>query len=120
MNFGDNHATSFRSSVNAKAAPLYGPYIAAKQGVEGLVRVLARELRGRNICVNAVAPAQKSYALPFRVRGRWSPQRVRKVLSMACPREVRDGLGLGSDPEALESGSQFRATTSRSPERFSK
>jgi hypothetical protein len=59
-------------------------------------------------------------AVSCRVRGRCSPQRVRKVVSMACPREVRDGLGIGSDPEALESGSQFRATTSRSPERLSK
>ncbi|MFI7815661.1 SDR family oxidoreductase, partial [Acinetobacter baumannii] len=34
----------------------YGPYIASKAGVEGLVHVLANELRGRNITVNAVAP----------------------------------------------------------------
>ena len=31
-------------------------HIASKAGVEGLVRVLANELRGRNITVNAVAP----------------------------------------------------------------
>jgi 3-oxoacyl-[acyl-carrier protein] reductase len=46
----------FSSSVIAKAFPTYGPYIAAKAGVEGLVHVLANELRGRNITVNAVAP----------------------------------------------------------------
>ncbi|WP_319410163.1 SDR family oxidoreductase [uncultured Desulfosarcina sp.] len=44
------------SSVIAKAFPTYGPYIASKAGVEGLVKVLANELRGRNISVNAVAP----------------------------------------------------------------
>ncbi len=44
------------SSVVAKAFPTYGAYIASKAGVEGLVRVLANELRGRNITVNAVAP----------------------------------------------------------------
>ena len=38
------------------AFPTYGPYIASKAGVEGLVRVLANEIRGRNITVNAVAP----------------------------------------------------------------
>jgi 3-oxoacyl-[acyl-carrier protein] reductase len=38
------------------AFPTYGPYIASKAGVEGLVRVLANELRGRDITVNAVAP----------------------------------------------------------------
>ena len=46
----------FSSSVIAMAFPTYGPYIASKAGVEGLVRVLANEIRGRNITVNAVAP----------------------------------------------------------------
>jgi 3-oxoacyl-[acyl-carrier protein] reductase len=44
------------TSVIAKAFPNYGPYIATKAGVEGLVKVLANELRGRNVSVNAVAP----------------------------------------------------------------
>ncbi|CAG2155699.1 3-oxoacyl-[acyl-carrier-protein] reductase FabG [Cupriavidus yeoncheonensis] len=44
------------TSVIARSFPGYGPYIASKAGVEGLVRVLANELRGRNITVNAVAP----------------------------------------------------------------
>ncbi len=47
---------AFSSSVIAKSFPSYGPYIASKAGVEGLVRVLANELRGRNVTVNAVAP----------------------------------------------------------------
>ena len=49
-------ASSLSSSVIAKAFPTYGPYIASKAGAEGLVRVLANELRGRNVTVNAVAP----------------------------------------------------------------
>lgn len=44
------------TSVIAKATPGYGPYIASKAAVEGLVHVLANELRGRSITVNAVAP----------------------------------------------------------------
>lgn len=47
---------AFSSSVLAKSFPTYGPYIASKAGVEGLVHVLANELRGKNITVNAVAP----------------------------------------------------------------
>ena len=44
------------TSVIAKSFPGYGPYIASKAGTEGLVHVLANELRGRGITVNAVAP----------------------------------------------------------------
>jgi len=44
------------TTVIAKSFPRYGPYIATKAGVEGLVHVLANELRGRSITVNAVAP----------------------------------------------------------------
>ena len=47
---------AFSSSVLARSFPTYGPYIASKAGVEGLVHVLANELRGRNVTVNAVAP----------------------------------------------------------------
>ncbi|HEV7521617.1 MAG TPA: SDR family oxidoreductase [Candidatus Angelobacter sp.] len=47
---------AFSSSVLAKSFPTYGAYIASKAGVEGMVHVLANELRGRNIAVNAVAP----------------------------------------------------------------
>ncbi len=46
----------FSSSVLAKSFPGYGAYCASKGGVEALVHVLANELRGRNITVNAVAP----------------------------------------------------------------
>lgn len=47
---------AFSTSVIVKAFPTYGPYIASKAGVEGLVHVLANELRGRRVTVNAVAP----------------------------------------------------------------
>lgn len=38
------------------AFPGYGPYAASKGAVETLTPVLARELRGRDITVNAIAP----------------------------------------------------------------
>jgi 3-oxoacyl-[acyl-carrier protein] reductase len=44
------------SSIVPRALPTDGAYVASKAGVEGLVHVLANEMRGRNITVNAVAP----------------------------------------------------------------
>jgi 3-oxoacyl-[acyl-carrier protein] reductase len=47
---------AFSSSVLARQVTNYGPYSASKAGVEALVHVLANELRGRKVSVNAVAP----------------------------------------------------------------
>ncbi|KAK0351530.1 hypothetical protein LTR94_024625, partial [Friedmanniomyces endolithicus] len=44
------------TSVIGLRLPTYGIYIATKAAVEGLTQVLAQELRGREIRVNAVAP----------------------------------------------------------------
>ena len=50
---------AFSSSVLAKSFPGYGSYCASKGGVEALVHVLANELRGRNITVNASHPGRQ-------------------------------------------------------------
>ncbi|MGW2964522.1 SDR family oxidoreductase [Streptomyces sp. NPDC001220] len=44
------------TSVVRTQLPGYGAYVASKAAVEGLTLILARELRGRDITVNAVAP----------------------------------------------------------------
>ncbi|MGB7193139.1 MAG: SDR family oxidoreductase [Collimonas pratensis] len=47
---------NFSSSVVGLLQPTYGVYAATKAGVEAMTSVLAKELRGKNITVNAVAP----------------------------------------------------------------
>ena len=47
---------NFSSSVVGLAFPGYSVYAATKGGVEAMTLVLARELRGRDVTVNVVAP----------------------------------------------------------------
>lgn len=47
---------NFSSSVVGLAFPSYGAYAASKGAVEALTLILARELRGRDVTVNVVAP----------------------------------------------------------------
>lgn len=47
---------TFSTSVVGLAFPTYGPYAASKGAIEALTLILARELRGRDVTVNAVAP----------------------------------------------------------------
>ena len=47
---------SFSSSVVGLYQPTYGIYAATKAGVEALTHIFAKEMRGRQITVNAVAP----------------------------------------------------------------
>jgi len=47
---------NFSSSVVGLLMPGYAAYAATKAGVEAMTAIFAKELRGRNVTVNAVAP----------------------------------------------------------------
>jgi 3-oxoacyl-[acyl-carrier protein] reductase len=53
---GGGSIVVFSTSVLGLAFPGYGAYAASKGAVEALPLILARELRGRDVTVNAVAP----------------------------------------------------------------
>jgi 3-oxoacyl-[acyl-carrier protein] reductase len=71
------------SSVVGLLQPTYGVYAATKAAVEAMTPVLARELRGRNITVNAVAPGPTATALFLDGK----PQAVIDTLSRLAPLE---------------------------------
>jgi 3-oxoacyl-[acyl-carrier protein] reductase len=93
---------AFSSSVLAKAFPSYGPYIASKAGVEGLVHVLANELRGRNITVNAIAPGP--VATELFLKGK-SEEQIKQIANMAPlerlgqPTDIASGVSFLAGPD---------------------
>lgn len=71
---------SFSSSVVGLYQPTYGVYAATKAGVEAMTHVLANELRGRNITVNAIAPGPT--ATDLFLNGK-SPQLIERLSKLA-------------------------------------
>lgn len=71
------------SSVVGLTPATYGVYAATKAGVEAMTHVLTKELRGRNITVNAIAPGPTATALFLDGK----PQAVIDNLAKAAPLE---------------------------------
>jgi len=74
---------NFSSSVVGLLMPTYGVYAATKAAVEAMTSILAKELRGRNITVNAVAPGPT--ATDLFMKGK--PQEVVDHLAKMAPLE---------------------------------
>jgi 3-oxoacyl-[acyl-carrier protein] reductase len=74
---------SFSSSVVGLYQPTYAVYAATKAGVEAMTHVLSKELRGRNITVNAIAPGPT--ATDLFLKGK--PQEVIDNLARLAPLE---------------------------------
>jgi 3-oxoacyl-[acyl-carrier protein] reductase len=81
---------NFSTSVARAQFPNYGGYVASKAAVEGMTLILARELRGKDITVNAVAPGPT--ATPLFLDGK--DQQAIDRLAQAVPLER---LGLPAD-----------------------
>ena len=74
---------NFSSSVVGLLQPTYGVYAGTKAAVEAMTSVLAKELRGRNITVNAIAPGPT--ATDLFLKGK--PQAVIDHLTKLAPLE---------------------------------
>jgi 3-oxoacyl-[acyl-carrier protein] reductase len=60
---GGGAIINFSTSVTRLSIPTYSAYAASKAAVEAISPILAKELRGRDITVNAVAPGPTATAL---------------------------------------------------------
>jgi 3-oxoacyl-[acyl-carrier protein] reductase len=81
---------SFSSSVVGLYQPNYGVYAATKGGVEAMTHVLANELRGRNITVNAVAPGPTATDLFLRGKSKEVIDHLAKLAPLERLGEPRD------------------------------
>lgn len=91
------HIIALSTSVIAKSFPAYGPYIASKAGVEGLIHVLANELRGRNITVNAVAPGPTGTDLFFNGKSEEQIAAIAKLAPLeriGTPEEIASAVAM--------------------------
>ncbi|WP_432494978.1 SDR family oxidoreductase [Kineococcus gypseus] len=68
------------SSTTRLQQPTYGAYVASKAAVEALTLVLAREVRGRDVTVNTVAPGPT--ATPLFLEGK-DPALVERIAAAA-------------------------------------
>ena len=72
---------SFSSSVVGLYQPNYAVYAATKAGVEAMTHVLSKELRGRNITVNAIAPGPTATELFLKGKPQDGHRRIRQACS---------------------------------------
>jgi 3-oxoacyl-[acyl-carrier protein] reductase len=81
---------NFSSTVLALALPTYSAYAATKGGVEAITLIVARELRGRDVTINAIAPGPT--ATPLFLDGKDD-----ETIKQFASRSPLERLGLPSD-----------------------
>ena len=80
---GGGRVINLSSSVVGLYQPTYAIYAATKAGVETMTHILSKELRGRNITVNCIAPGPTATALFLDGK----PQQVIDHLTKLAPLE---------------------------------
>ena len=102
---------NFSTSVIGLALPGYAVYAATKSAVETMTNILAKELRGRQITVNAVAPGNNIRSSGTAQYGDALLEMARKATPLkrlGTPEEVaRVILFLASDQNDFITGSLF-------------
>lgn len=83
-------------------SPGYGPYAASKAAVEAITLVLARELRGRDLTVNAVAPGPTATRLFLDGKDQQTIDRLAEappLERLGTPGDIAGIVAFLSDPE---------------------
>ena len=94
---------NFSSSVVALLQPGYAVYAATKAGVEAMTSVFAKELRGRNITVNAIAPGPTATDLFLKGKPAELVDRLSKLAPLerlGQPEDIANTVAFLAGPDA--------------------
>ena len=97
------------SSVVGLLQPTYGVYAASKAAVEAMTSILAKELRGRNITVNAIAPGPTATKLFFDGKPQEAIDRLAKLAPLdrlGQPEDIADAVAFLVGPDGAWINSQ--------------
>ncbi|WP_395406698.1 glucose 1-dehydrogenase [Pseudoduganella sp. UC29_106] len=103
---------NFSTSVIGIALPGYAVYAATKGAVEVMTNILAKELRGKNITVNAVAPGPTGTDLFLNGK---TPEQIERLAKMAPlerlgkPEDIADAVAFLATPGSWINGQTLRA-----------
>jgi 3-oxoacyl-[acyl-carrier protein] reductase len=92
---------NFSTSVTRLNLPTYAVYAASKAAVEAISPILAKELRGRDITVNAVAPGPTATALFFDGKDQETIDRMAKMNPMerlGTPEDIAEVVSFLAGP----------------------
>jgi len=92
---------NFSTSVTKLSLPTYAAYAASKAAVEAISLILAKELRGRDITVNAVAPGPTATALFLDGKDQETIDRMAKMNPMerlGTPGDIADVVSFLAGP----------------------
>src|ERR1700722_5266383 len=100
---GGGRIVNFSSTVVGLLMPTYGAYVATKAAVEGLTSVLAQELRGGTITVNAAAPGPAATDLFLKGKPQEVVDRMAKMAPLerlGQPSDIADVVSFLAGPDA--------------------
>jgi 3-oxoacyl-[acyl-carrier protein] reductase len=98
---------NFSTTVTRTSFPSYGAYVASKAAVEAMTLVLARELRGKDITVNAVAPGPTATALFLDGKDEKTIQNLSKAAPLerlGTPEDIAESVAFLAGPARWVNG----------------